>query len=56
MANPFGRAAMKQGKKSTVSVSEGDAFRIVFGASIHEGKNNALEKNYQRFVDDLKRE
>ena len=56
VANPFGRAAMKQGKKSTVSVSEGDSFRIVFGASIHEGKNNALEKNYQRFVDDLKRE
>ncbi len=56
VANPFGRAAMKQGKKSTVSVAEGKSFRVVFGASIHESKNNVLEQNYQRFVDELRRE
>ena len=56
VANPFGRAAMKQGKKSTVSVAEGNSFRIVFGASIHESKNNGPEQNYQRFVDELRRE
>ena len=55
VANPFGRAAMKQGKKSTVSVAEGNSFRIVFGASIHESKNNGPEQNYQRFVDELRR-
>lgn len=56
VANPFGRAAMKQGKKSTVSVDKGKSFRIVFGASIHETKNNVLEQNYQRFVDELGQE
>jgi len=56
VANPFGRAAMKQGKKSTVSVAEGKSFRVVFGASIHESKKNVLEQNYQRFVDELRRE
>jgi putative membrane-bound dehydrogenase-like protein len=38
IANPFGRAAMKQGEKSTHSVSVGQPFRIRFTAVIHEGR------------------
>ncbi len=56
VSNPFGRAAMKQGKRSTVQVSQGEAFRVVFGASIHESKGQVPEKSYQRFVEDLQRE
>lgn len=38
VANPFGRAAMKQGDKSTVTVKRGEDFRLRFGALIHAGK------------------
>ena len=37
VANPFGRAAMKQGDKSAVTVKRGDNFRLRFGAVIHAG-------------------
>ena len=37
VANPFGRAAMKQGEKSSVKVERGDSFRIRFAAIVHEG-------------------
>jgi hypothetical protein len=56
VSNPFGRAAMKQGKRSTVEVAKGEAFRVVFGATIHESKGQVPEKSYQRFVEDLQRE
>jgi len=56
VSNPFGRAAMKQGKRSTVEVAKGEAFRVVFGATIHESKGQLPEKSYQRFVEDLQRE
>ncbi len=35
VANPFGRAAMKQGEPSRITVNPGDSFRIRFGALIH---------------------
>lgn len=35
VANPFGRAAMKQGEASRVVVKKGDVFRLRFGAWIH---------------------
>lgn len=38
VANPFGRAAMKQGAKSSISVERGQPFRIRFTAMIHEGQ------------------
>ena len=41
VANPFGRAAMKQGDKSTVTIPRGQPFRIRFTAVIHEGQNFA---------------
>lgn len=37
VANPFGRAAMKQGAKSAVTVARGDHFSLRFGAAIHSG-------------------
>ena len=35
MANPFGREAMKQGTKSRVTVTRGEAFTLRFGAILH---------------------
>ncbi len=35
VANPFGRAAMKQGDKSAVTVKRGEDFRLRFAAVIH---------------------
>ncbi|MSU33973.1 MAG: hypothetical protein EXS36_02470 [Pedosphaera sp.] len=37
VTNPFGRAAMKQGDKSAVTVKHGETLRLRFGAVIHEG-------------------
>jgi hypothetical protein len=37
VANPFGRAAMKQGEKSAVTIKRGENFRLRFGAVIHAG-------------------
>ena len=37
VANPFGRAAMKQGAMSAVTVKRGEDFRLRFGAVIHAG-------------------
>lgn len=39
VANPFGRAAMKQGPVSSVRISKGETFRLAFTAIIHEGPN-----------------
>jgi hypothetical protein len=38
VANPFGRASMKQGEKSTVTVRRGEDFRIRFAAVVHAGE------------------
>jgi len=35
VANPFGRAAMKQGEKSTVTVKRGEDLRLRFGAVVY---------------------
>ncbi|MBM3823472.1 MAG: c-type cytochrome, partial [Verrucomicrobia bacterium] len=37
VANPFGRAAMKQGDKSAVIVKRGESLRLRFDAAIHSG-------------------
>lgn len=39
VANPFGRAAMKQGERSETTVRRGDEFRLRFGACVHEGND-----------------
>ncbi len=36
VANPFGREAMKQGARSSVTVAKGEALRLTFGALVHD--------------------
>lgn len=52
VANPFGRAAMKQGSSSEITVKQGELFRIVFGAWIHDGTNVELDLAFQEFMRD----
>lgn len=40
VANPFGRAAMKQGKASRVEVKRGETFRLHFTVVLHTGKKS----------------
>lgn len=51
VANPFGRAAMKQGEKSRITVKRGEPFRITFGAYIHHGSQYAPAVAYADFVE-----
>lgn len=46
VANPFGRAAMKQGEKSAVTVKRGEDFRLRFGAVMY---SQAGARNRQEF-------
>lgn len=39
VANPFGRAAMKQGPASTVTVKPGESLRLRFVAIVHDGSD-----------------
>ena len=50
VANPFGRAAMKQGERSTVTVRRGQRFRIVFGALLHDDPAYDPAAAYQDFL------
>ena len=54
VANPFGRAAMKQGAKSTLRVRRGQPFRIVFAALLHDRPDYQPAKAYEDFVQQLK--
>ena len=37
VANPFGRAAMKQGPPSVVTIPQGEQLTLLFGAVLHDG-------------------
>ena len=50
VANPFGRAAMKQGGTSQVRVEIGQSLRLCFGACIHQGSEHNLQQTYRDFV------
>jgi hypothetical protein len=54
VANPFGRAAMRQGARSTVTVQPGESFRMRFGALIHGGPGYDPAVAYREFVNLLK--
>lgn len=47
VANPFGRAAMKQGEKSAVIVKQGETFRIRFAAAFHGGVDYDPAEEYK---------
>jgi hypothetical protein len=49
VANPFGRAAMKQGDASRVPVVPGTPFRMRFGACIHSGADYKPADAFERF-------
>ncbi len=49
VANPFGRAAMKQGETSSVTVKQGKSFRITFGAFVHDGITIDAASEYTEF-------
>ncbi|MEX2564921.1 MAG: DUF6807 family protein [Cyclobacteriaceae bacterium] len=53
-ANPFGRAAMEQGEKSEVTVSEGDEFELGFGIFVYctsTGEKLDVSDAYQDYLD-----
>ncbi len=49
VANPFGRAAMKQGEPSSITVKQGESFRIIFGAFVHDGITIDSATEYSEF-------
>ncbi len=50
VANPFGRAAMKQGERSSITVKRGESFRITFGALLHDATEQNPAAAYTDFV------
>lgn len=48
VANPFGRAAMKQGIASAVTVKRGEPFRLPFAAAVHAGEGYDPSVAYRR--------
>lgn len=54
VANPFGRAAMKQGTSSAVTVKKGESLRLVFGAMLHDGAEYDPASEYKHFLQVVK--
>lgn len=54
VANPFGRAAMRQGSVSTVTVKRGERFGIGFAAMLHGGEGYDPGLAYQDYLKLLK--
>ncbi len=50
VANPFGRAAMKQGEPSRVSIARNQELRLVFGAIVHHGSCYKPTLGYADFL------
>ena len=50
VANPFGRAAMRQGAKSEVLVKRGESMRLVFGAMLHVGAEHDPAREFEHFL------
>jgi putative membrane-bound dehydrogenase-like protein len=50
VANPFGRQAMHQGKKSSVKVLAGESLKLRFGSLFHEGGDIDLESEFEWFT------
>ena len=54
VANGFGRAAMKQGEKSQVTIQQGDSLKLIYAATFHEGAEYDAGREYDSFVSSLK--
>lgn len=55
VANPFGRAAMKQGDASRVAVRPGEPLRLQFGAALYDSADHDPAKSYEQFLSHLAR-
>jgi hypothetical protein len=51
VANPFGRASMKQGARSAITVKKGESLRVKFGAFIHDSEKYDPAKAYRIFTE-----
>ena len=49
VANPFGRAAMKQGKPSEIRLKHGEKLQITFTAIVHQGDDYDPAAAYRKF-------
>ena len=54
VANAFGRAAMKQGEKSQVTVKPGESLKLIYAATFHEGADYDPAREYGSFLSALK--
>jgi hypothetical protein len=50
VANPFGREAMKQGSRSTLTVKHGESFRLRFATAIHQGNSAQPASLYESYL------
>lgn len=55
VANPFGRAAMKQGETSSVIVAKGEVLELEFAALIHDGKDYSAQVAYDEYATKLQK-
>ncbi len=51
VANPFGRAAMMQGAKSSLTVKKGETFRIRFASVMHDASDYDPAAAFKRFTE-----
>jgi len=54
VANPFGRAAMRQGTTSSVTVKKDQALRLVFGAVLHDSNTYDPASEFTHFLQQVK--
>ncbi|MDX1970365.1 MAG: PmoA family protein [Planctomycetaceae bacterium] len=54
VANPFGRAAMKQGPVSSIRLRRGETLKLRFGAVIHSGEAYDPAAEYRAFAANMK--
>jgi hypothetical protein len=54
VANPFGRAAMKQGERSAVTVKRGETFRLKFAAIMHDAAGDQIDAAVKDALQSLK--
>jgi putative heme-binding domain-containing protein len=49
VANPFGREAMKQGPRSTLTIAQGETLKVTFGAFIHDERPMDPDAEFAEF-------
>ncbi len=54
VANPFGRASMGQGARSSLTVAPGETMRVRFGAMLHTGEGYDPAAAYRDYLNVLK--